>query len=200
MYSDMSIRIMSFSSSNKNSASARANSVFPTPVGPRKRNDPIGLLVSDNPARLRRTAFATRSSASSCPTTRCLNRSSMCTSFCASPSSKRPTGMPVHLLLQHRRAFLDSRETLFRLLQVALRRGDAAVANLCDLGKFAGAFVSLFFGAQLLDLLFQLPNFTNSLLLGLPTRFARARVFAEFGQLFFDLLAAFLRVRVLVFQ
>src|SRR4030095_10054708 len=36
MYSLMSIRIMAFSLSNKNSASARDNSVLPTPVGPRK--------------------------------------------------------------------------------------------------------------------------------------------------------------------
>src|SRR2546428_839158 len=34
MYSDMSSRTIACSSSNRNSASARANSVFPTPVGP----------------------------------------------------------------------------------------------------------------------------------------------------------------------
>src|ERR1035438_632625 len=69
MYSDMSMRIINFSSSNKNSANARANSVLPTPVGPRKMNDPIGRLLSDKPARLRRTALDTRANASSCPTT-----------------------------------------------------------------------------------------------------------------------------------
>src|SRR5450631_1741563 len=70
MYSDMSSRIMDFSSSNKNSASARASSVFPTPVGPRKIKDPIGRLGSESPARFRRMEFATRSSAESCPMTR----------------------------------------------------------------------------------------------------------------------------------
>ena len=98
MYSDMSRRIMDFSSSNKNSASARASSVFPTPVGPRKINDPIGRLGSESPARFRRMEFATRSSAESCPITRLRRRDSMVTSFCASPSSNRPTGIPVHLL------------------------------------------------------------------------------------------------------
>ena len=98
MYSLMSMRIINFSSSKRNSAKARASSVLPTPVGPRKMKEPIGRLVSERPARLRRTAFDTRCRAPSWPTTRCRSRSSMWTSFCASPSSNRPTGMPVHLL------------------------------------------------------------------------------------------------------
>ena len=46
-----------------NSASARASSVFPTPVGPRKMNEPIGRFGSCSPARARRSAFATASTA-----------------------------------------------------------------------------------------------------------------------------------------
>ena len=46
MYSLMSIRTIACSSSKRNSASARAVSVFPTPVGPRKMNEPIGRLGS----------------------------------------------------------------------------------------------------------------------------------------------------------
>ena len=65
MYSDMSMRTIDFSSSNKNSASARANSVFPTPVGPRNINEPIGRFSSDNPARLRRIALAVAVTAAS---------------------------------------------------------------------------------------------------------------------------------------
>ena len=41
-----------------------------TPVGPRKMNEPIGRFGSLSPARERRIALATRTSASSCPTTR----------------------------------------------------------------------------------------------------------------------------------
>ena len=41
-YSLMSSRTIACSSSNMNSASARASSVLPTPVGPRKTNEPIG--------------------------------------------------------------------------------------------------------------------------------------------------------------
>ena len=44
---------------------ARASSVLPTPVGPRKRKLPIGLAGSCRPARARRTAFATAVTASS---------------------------------------------------------------------------------------------------------------------------------------
>src|SRR6476659_6552784 len=51
MYSDMSMRTIDCSSSNRNSARARAVSVFPTPVGPRKMNEPIGRLGSCRPAR-----------------------------------------------------------------------------------------------------------------------------------------------------
>src|SRR5712692_7672623 len=64
MYSDMSSRTMARSSSNKNSASARAVSVLPTPVGPRNMNEPTGRCGSCKPARARRTALATASRAS----------------------------------------------------------------------------------------------------------------------------------------
>ena len=43
---------------NMKSARARASSVFPTPVGPRNMNTPIGRRGSLSPARARRTAFA----------------------------------------------------------------------------------------------------------------------------------------------
>src|SRR5579872_3752713 len=54
MYSDMSMRSMARSSSKRNSARARASSVLPTPVGPKKMNEPIGRLGSLSPARERR--------------------------------------------------------------------------------------------------------------------------------------------------
>ena len=43
------MRIKFDSSSNRYSANAFANSVFPTPVGPKKIKLPIGLLGSFNP-------------------------------------------------------------------------------------------------------------------------------------------------------
>src|ERR1039457_478352 len=65
MYSDISTRIMAFSSSKRYSASARTNSVLPTPLGPRKMKLPMGRLGSLRPARLRRMALDTRRTASS---------------------------------------------------------------------------------------------------------------------------------------
>ena len=44
MYSDMSMRISAFSSSNRYAASALVSSVLPTPVGPKNMNEPIGRL------------------------------------------------------------------------------------------------------------------------------------------------------------
>src|SRR6185436_12571914 len=60
---------MLLSLSNRNSARARANSVLPTPVGPRKINDPIGRCGSLSPERARMTASAVAWTASSWPMT-----------------------------------------------------------------------------------------------------------------------------------
>ena len=77
-------------------AKVRANSVFPTPVGPRKMNDPMGRRGSLIPARARITASATKDTASSCPMTRSCKISSNRNNFSRSPSTNRVTGTPVH--------------------------------------------------------------------------------------------------------
>ena len=86
------MRTIAFSSSNRNSASARASSVLPTPVGPRKMNEPIGRFGSFSPLRARTTASATAVTASSWPMTRLCSSSSRCSSFSFSPFSSRDTG------------------------------------------------------------------------------------------------------------
>src|SRR4028118_1641933 len=58
MYSDMSMRVTARAASKRKSASARASSVLPTPVGPRNRNEPMGRCGSERPARPRRVAPA----------------------------------------------------------------------------------------------------------------------------------------------
>ena len=97
MYSDMSMRTMARSLSNRYSASAFASSVLPTPVGPRNKNEPMGRFGSDSPARLRRMAPATEDTASSWPTTRSCSLSSKSTSLAISPCIIFCTGMPVHV-------------------------------------------------------------------------------------------------------
>ena len=91
----MSMRTMARSSSKRYSARAFASSVLPTPVGPRNMNEPVGRSGSAIPARARRTASLTSRTASAWPTTRLPSSSSMRRSFCVSPSSSRPAGMPV---------------------------------------------------------------------------------------------------------
>ena len=76
IYSDISTRIIAFSSPNNASASALESSVFPTPVGPKNIKEPIGLFGSFNPTRPRLIAFATIFTASSCPITLFFNVSS----------------------------------------------------------------------------------------------------------------------------
>ncbi len=74
----MSSWISASSSPKRNSASALASSVFPTPVGPAKMNEPPGRLGSFSPARVRRIAWDSALMASSWPMTRLWSSSSMC--------------------------------------------------------------------------------------------------------------------------
>ena len=53
MYSDISMRTRASSVSKRLRAKAFANSVLPTPVGPRKIKLAVGRLGSDKPARER---------------------------------------------------------------------------------------------------------------------------------------------------
>ena len=89
MYSDMSSWMRASSSSKRNSASVLANSVFPTPVGPRKMNEPLGRLGSFSPARVRRIDRASAAMAGSCPITRLCSSSSMRSSLAVSSSVSR---------------------------------------------------------------------------------------------------------------
>ncbi|HPN17232.1 MAG TPA: Clp protease N-terminal domain-containing protein [Candidatus Aminicenantes bacterium] len=75
---------------------ARASSVLPTPVGPRKMNEPSGREASWMPARARRMVSETARRASSCPMTRRRRASSILISRARSLSSILETGMPVH--------------------------------------------------------------------------------------------------------
>src|SRR6478736_3351349 len=80
-YSDMSMRTMARSSSKRKSARDLASSVLPTPVGPRKRNEPVGRLGSLIPARARRTASETAATAFFWPISRSPSTCSMFGSF-----------------------------------------------------------------------------------------------------------------------
>ncbi len=95
MYSLMSSRMRAFSLSKRNSASALASSVFPTPVGPMKMKLPSGRFGSCTPARALLTASETALTASSWPMILECSSCSILSSLALSPSSIRETGMPV---------------------------------------------------------------------------------------------------------
>src|SRR5437016_4555873 len=95
MNSDMSSLMSASSERKRYSARARASSVLPIPVGPRKMNDPIGRRGFFRPARVRRTACETVMIASSCPTMRLWISSSMRSRRALSSSTRRDTGTPV---------------------------------------------------------------------------------------------------------
>ena len=95
MYSLMSILTMLFSSSNRLAARLFANSVFPTPVGPRNRKEPIGFVGSLIPALERMIASVTFVTPSSCPMTRLWSSSSKCSVLFRSLSVSFATGIPV---------------------------------------------------------------------------------------------------------
>ena len=80
---------------NISKASCLASSVLPTPVGPTKRKLPIGRFPSSKPARLRRIALATASTALSWPITLALRRSFMPLRRSISLAPIWDTGTPV---------------------------------------------------------------------------------------------------------
>ena len=63
------MRMSEFSVPKRNFASVFASFVFPTPVGPKNINDPIGLLELEIPALFLLTALEISFIASSCQTT-----------------------------------------------------------------------------------------------------------------------------------
>ena len=97
MNSDMSILIRASSVSNRKRASVLQSSVLPTPVGPRKRNEPLGRAGSERPARARRIALETAFTASFWPITCLCSSASSASSLARSASIIFATGMPVHL-------------------------------------------------------------------------------------------------------
>ena len=93
MYSDISSLINLFSSPNIASAKALQSSVFPTPVGPKKAKDPIGLLGSLRPTLDLLTALDMVLIASNCPITLLLSFSSSLRSLLDSFSVSLSTGI-----------------------------------------------------------------------------------------------------------
>ncbi len=122
-------------------ASALANSVFPTPVGPKKTKLPIGRLGFFSPARALLTARATALTASSWPTTLLCRISSRFTSRSLSSSASLLTGIPVQL---ETIAAISSSPTVpisrLRLLAHSLRSLSICSFSFCSSSRNWAAF------------------------------------------------------------
>ena len=94
---------------NNCSAKALATSVFPTPVGPKNKNEPIGLFSSLIPALLLKIAFETKSTASSCPITLSLMFLFNYNNLALSLVLSLLTGIFVHLAIT---SFISSSSTI----------------------------------------------------------------------------------------
>ena len=94
MYSLISIRISASAEPNISLDNSLAKCVLPTPVGPKNKNVPIGLLGSFSPTRLRRIAFTRVSTALSCAMTLDSNSSFIPRSLIPSACAMRCTGIP----------------------------------------------------------------------------------------------------------
>ena len=92
MNSLMSKRVIASLLQNRKSASTLAVSVLPTPVGPRKRKEPMGRFEA-KPALLRWMTSAMVSSTARWPTMCWLRKSRMPSTRSASLMSSRSTGM-----------------------------------------------------------------------------------------------------------
>ena len=131
----MSTRSNAASSSNMNSASARASSVLPTPVGPRKMNDPIGRFGSPIPLRERRIASATAATASSWLIRRRCSAASIPSSRSASSSNIRATGTPV--MLETTSATSSASTVSVRSCSAShFLRADSSCASFCSTSDF----------------------------------------------------------------
>ncbi len=145
----------------------------------------MGRLVSDRPARLRRTALETCGQRVVLPDHSLAQpffHAHQLLGFAFEQTASRNAGpfadqlgdvFFIDFFLKHGRIFLHgSRIVLPPALRFALRRSHAPVTNFRDFGQFAAALVFLFFGFKLLDLFFQFANFADGLFFGLPARLA----------------------------
>src|SRR5712671_4562413 len=171
MYSDMSMRIMACSLSNRNSASALHSSVLPTPVGPRNRNKPMGRWGSWSPARARRTASATAAIAVEHPGDRE-----------AGPARDDLRDLlGGDLLLEH---LALGR----RLGELPLELGNDRVHQFSGAGEIAAALHHLQFIAGLVELLLDALHRSELFFLGTPERRELTGALLEIGDILVDLL------------
>ena len=182
MYSLMSMRTMARSSSNRKSASVRASSVLPTPVGPRNRNEPIGWWGSDRPGpgptnrvrdRGHRVVLADH------PLVQLVLHADELLHLALHEARHRDAGplrhdlgdvLLVDLFLQHRVTALELVEAIGANLDLRVEIAHRAVAKLGGALEVAVALGLLGVGARGLERLLALADRADRVLLELPLR------------------------------
>jgi hypothetical protein len=176
------MRTIASSESNMNSASARASSVLPTPVGPLNRNAPIGRLVLADHAlvqpllhvdELRHLALHQLRHGDAGPLGHDLGHV-----------------LVVDLLLQEGRVGLLLGELGLELRDLLLELRDLAVAELGRPREVGVALGALRLAVRLLEPLLDRADRLDCVLLALPVRLHLTRLLAQVGELPLDRLAA----------
>ena len=204
----MSIRTTARSSSNRYSASARASSVLPTPVGPRNRNDPIGWSGSCRPARERRIAFGDRAHRlvlpDDAPVQLLLEVDELLHLALHQPrdGDPRPGADDLgdvllgDLLVQHLPVALELLERRVVPLELPLELDERAEPQLRRTLEVALALGAVERGAGLLDRLLAVADRLDQLLLVLPVRDHPRRPLPQVGEVALELVEALPRGRV----
>ena len=211
MYSDMSMRTIACSESNMNSASARASSVLPTPVGPRNRKLPIGRLRVREPGarapqrvrdRLDRLVLADH------PVVEALLHVDQLLDLALHQLRDRDPGPAAddlgdvllgHLLGQQRAALVERAGAL--LAARRRPRSSSGISPYCELRRALEVVLALGLlelPAGLVEVLDRGLALVDRRLLGLPARLQLGGGLVEVGELGLDRLAARLRGVVLL--
>ena len=183
----------------------RASSVLPTPVGPRNRNEPIGRLGSESPARERRIALATaidRVVLADDPLVEHVLHADELRHLAFHEPAHGDAGplgddlgdvLLVDLLLEHLVLGLEVVEARGLHLDLGVELAHRAVAQLRGLLEVALALGLLRVHARLLEPLLQLADLGDGVLLVLPVRDHRVALLGERRELALDRLEAVLR-------
>ena len=194
---------MARSSSKRNSASALASSVLPTPVGPRNRNEPVGRSGSETPARARRNGVGDGLHGARLADHPAADLGLHPEQLGGLPLEQPPGGdagpgghdvghvIRADLVLHHGRRRGDpGRAGSVRggrtgrgacLGQLLLDRGDLAVPQPGRALKIVIAFGALELALQLIEPLLQLADLVQARLLLLPARHQRVQLLLAVG-------------------
>ena len=174
-------------------------------------NEPMGRLGSLSPARERRIALATRSSAcvlADDALPQAIFHGDQLLHFAFQhlrDGDSGPLGddagdvFLVDFFFQHALRALCSSIASRQLCKFFFGLADQAVANFGDALQIAFALFGLLFDLQLFDLLFQLASVGDQVFFLLPVGFERVGFLANFGEFFFDDCQALSRVGVVFF-